>query len=318
LKHEHGDASRRPRVNVCNTVAVQTDDPLHSDAPVQPGPPAPVGLAEPHDGAAPHADAAGEARGNSWPPGDVPVTLDTTVPDAVLVVDGDPGVLEVLAGALGKRQLKVRTALCLADAAALAQAEWFGCALIDEAVEGGGLSVVEQVRALQPHCACLVMTAAPSADSILRALRLGAADYLEKPFPSLAMIQEKVVTLIARQRLIADREALVARMEELDARAGQEGVVESARVSLLRHALEVAHRDHARELVALNAAAQLELDALGGRLDAVKLRHQRALAALRQAAASLATLLEKRQVAGAAEQDLRQVRRLLTQVLDER
>jgi ActR/RegA family two-component response regulator len=241
------------------------------------------------------------------------------LPDAVLLVDDDAVVLDVLAIALKKKQLTVHTATRLAEARELVRTQPLACLLVDKNLDdGSGLDLIEHVRVAQPLCACVVMTGYPNADSILKALRLGAVDYLEKPFPSLAIIQEKVVGLIARARVGAERDALLKKVQELSARGGHEDFQETAQLAMLQHALEVAQEDHAAALATLKQATQQEIEGLTARFEAVKGRHQRALTALRQAAASLANLLEGHRVSGEAERDLREVRRLLTQVLDER
>ena len=49
-------------------------------------------------------------------------------------------------------------------------------------VRGGGLSLLEEVKALHPEIAVVVMTASATVSSAVETMRLGAEDYLTKPF----------------------------------------------------------------------------------------------------------------------------------------
>lgn len=187
------------------------------------------------------------------------------LPDTVLVVDDEPLVLDVLAEALKKKGFTVRTAGTFAAGLALLRAERFGCLLADKNLpDGSGLDLIRAMRETQPDAACLVMTGYPNAESILHALRLGAVDYLEKPFPHLAIVLEKVRTAMDHQRLLAERADLHERVK----------------------ALAAAHPVGPPELLAQRAAAekaQAEVDALSGQLDGVRFRLQRASTLLRDA-----------------------------------
>lgn len=175
--------------------------------------------------------------------------------DSILVVDDEAIVLDVLKVALKKAGFAVFTASRMVDGLALAKGQRFSCALIDKNLpDGSGLDLIKQIRAKHPDCTCLVMTAYPNADSILEALKLGAVDYLEKPFPHVSIIQEKVKAAVDRQRRLA---ALSARVAEM-------------------HALKAANEAQAQEEVTLQS-----------KLDTANFKYQRALALLREVKSGL-------------------------------
>lgn len=177
--------------------------------------------------------------------------------ESILVVDDEAIVLDVLKVALKKAGFTVFTASRVVEAQALTHGQRFACALVDKNLpDGSGLELIKLIRAKQPDCTCLVMTAYPNADSILEALKLGAVDYLEKPFPHVSIIQEKVKAAVDRQRRLA---ALSARVAEM-------------------HALKAA-----------NEAAAAEEQTLQAKLDSLNFRHQRAMAMLRDVALALDT-----------------------------
>jgi FixJ family two-component response regulator len=240
------------------------------------------------------------------------------LPDSVLLIDDEAIVLDVLTVALEKRGLAVKTSTRAAQGLALLKTEAFGCMLTDKNLpDGSGLDLIRRARELQPFCACIVITAYPNVESILEALRLGAVDYLEKPFPQMALVQEKVVQAIARQRLAAERDFLARRVQELQVQRPKEDFASHAHVALLQQALDQARADYERALRHVQAAAQAKEDAANGRLEAVKIRHQKALAALRQGTEQLAKVLEGHRLPQEVEQPLREVRRALASVLDE-
>ncbi len=173
----------------------------------------------------------------------------------MLVVDDEAIVLDVLKVALKKAGFAVFTASRLVEGTAMIHNQRFSCALIDKNLpDGSGLDLIRLIRQRQPDCTCLVMTAYPNADSILEALKLGAVDYLEKPFPHVSIIQEKVKAAVDRQRRLATLSSRVAEMNALKAAA--EAVV-------------------------------AEEPGLQSKYDALNFRHQRTLALLREVKAGL-------------------------------
>ncbi len=138
----------------------------------------------------------------------------------MLVVDDEAIVLDVLKVTLKKAGFAVFTAATLTEGTAMVHGKKFSCALIDKNLpDGSGVDLIRLIRQRQPDCTCLVMTAYPNADSILEALKLGAVDYLEKPFPHVSIIQEKVKAAVDRQRRLASLSSRVAEMNALKAAA---------------------------------------------------------------------------------------------------
>jgi DNA-binding NtrC family response regulator len=75
---------------------------------------------------------------------------------------------------------------------------------------GGGLPLLEQVKALHPDTAVIVMTAFATVASAVEAMRIGAGDYLTKPFAleELTMVLERTaqqLELDVQSRLLRER-----------------------------------------------------------------------------------------------------------------
>jgi FixJ family two-component response regulator len=149
-----------------------------------------------------------------------------TLPRTVLVVDDEAGVRELLTRLLEKKSIPVRAVATGEEALALLQKVQFGCLLTDKNLPGlSGVDLIRKARALQPVCACLLMTAYASMESVLEAMRLGAADYLEKPLPDLQLVVEKISRSMDVQKTAFERlrlsEALKAQQKTLAQRDEQ-------------------------------------------------------------------------------------------------
>jgi CheY-like chemotaxis protein len=128
------------------------------------------------------------------------------VPEAVLVVDDEPVVLQVLERVLPLRGLVVTAVRTAEEALERSRGQIFACLLTDKNLPGmSGLELIAKFRELQPDCACIIMTGYASTGSAVEALRLGANDYLEKPFQDIELVTEKVSHAIQNQRALADR-----------------------------------------------------------------------------------------------------------------
>jgi DNA-binding NtrC family response regulator len=139
-------------------------------------------------------------------------------PSRVLVVDDESVILQLLTTALSAENLPLRTVLTAEQAEQALASEEFGCLLVDKNLPGmDGIELLRRTRQLQPHCACLLMTGYASIDSAVEGLRLGAADYLQKPFPSLQLVAEKVRLALDNARARFERERFLAKLRQFEA-----------------------------------------------------------------------------------------------------
>jgi DNA-binding NtrC family response regulator len=102
-----------------------------------------------------------------------------------IVADDDAGVRELLVDFLTERGIRVASAVDgRAAIAALERAEG-GCRLVftDISMPGAdGFAVLAAARRTNPHAHVVVVTGYGSIDTAVRAVKLGAQDYLTKPF----------------------------------------------------------------------------------------------------------------------------------------
>ena len=100
----------------------------------------------------------------------------------VLIVDDEPDLVELVALTLGRMGLSSISAGTLRDAQRLVLAETFDLVLCDMRLpDGDGLELLEWLQARRPGLPCAVITAHGNVETAVRALKLGAFDFLTKP-----------------------------------------------------------------------------------------------------------------------------------------
>jgi len=100
----------------------------------------------------------------------------------VLIVDDEPDIRELLAITLNRMELDSRTATDVASAQKLLRGERFDLCLTDMNLpDGNGLGLVEWIQANTPSVPVAVITAHGNVESAVKALKLGAFDFVSKP-----------------------------------------------------------------------------------------------------------------------------------------
>jgi DNA-binding NtrC family response regulator len=101
----------------------------------------------------------------------------------VLVVDDDPGVRESTSRTLSQAGYTVRTAETGEEAIEMARDGAFDVILSDMRMPGiSGIEVLRKLRELRVDAAFIVMTGFGTVDTAVEAMKLGAVDFVQKPF----------------------------------------------------------------------------------------------------------------------------------------
>jgi DNA-binding NtrC family response regulator len=120
---------------------------------------------------------------------------------AVLLVDDAKIVLRLVEKALSDAGFALRVTESAEEALKLVGEQEFACALVDRhLVDADGLDIIKDIRKRQPGCACMVITAYPSLDSAVDALRTGVVDYIQKPSADFYRIVDRVQSAIRVHR----------------------------------------------------------------------------------------------------------------------
>jgi|GEM_PF-1063487 DNA-binding NtrC family response regulator len=136
---------------------------------------------------------------------------------SVLVVDDDADLRSALTEYISKMGVRVRTAGNLAEAQKLLQTEAvpFDLVLCDLKIPGGsGMDVLRAAHTRSPESLVTIITGYASIETAIEAIRLGAYNYITKPF-SLSEIGVQVRNMIERVTLSKENARLSVRLQEL-------------------------------------------------------------------------------------------------------
>ncbi len=100
----------------------------------------------------------------------------------ILVVDDDDSTRSLLSSVLAAEGYECLTANSVASADVILRQEPIQLALLDLYLgTANGLNVLDLIKVLQPQCACVIMTAHTSVETVTKSLGSGAIEYLGKP-----------------------------------------------------------------------------------------------------------------------------------------
>ena len=120
-------------------------------------------------------------------------------PRKLLVVDDESGIRHLLTTAFSERGYEVTAAANGDKAVALLEEQTFDAVITDLKMPGRtGIDVLRAARAASPDIAVVVVTAYGAVDSAVEAMRLGAVDYIEKPF-QLELIERRLERALSEQ-----------------------------------------------------------------------------------------------------------------------
>src|SRR5262245_19209575 len=156
----------------------------------------------------------------------------------ILVIDDDQGVRDSMARMLRGAGYSVETAETGEDGVALARGNVFDVILSDMRMPGmSGIDVLKRLRDQRVDAAFIVMTGFGTVDTAVEAMKLGAVDFVQKPFfRDELLMRVKSVTdrrQLARQVDLLQRQARPA-VSTLDALVGESEPMQRVKDLLVR------------------------------------------------------------------------------------
>ncbi|MCG8686638.1 MAG: response regulator [Desulfobacterales bacterium] len=134
-------------------------------------------------------------------------------PEQILVVDDEERIVENISRCLAREGFEVTGAYSGEEAVSLFQSKSFDLVLLDISMPGmNGYEVMEHIFGLDAEVLIVIMTGFASVESAVKALKLGAWDYLKKPF-EYADLVKTVKNGVTQRNLIAEKKAFAARLE---------------------------------------------------------------------------------------------------------
>ena len=140
--------------------------------------------------------------------------------EQILVIDDEVRIVESISFYLQKEGYKALTAICGADALKLFKQEKFDLVLLDIYMpEMDGFEVMERIFEINKDAVIVIITGNTSVESAVQALKIGAWDYLKKPFEYADLIKT-VKNALSQKKNIADKKIMSAKLEASEKQYG--------------------------------------------------------------------------------------------------
>jgi two-component system, cell cycle sensor histidine kinase and response regulator CckA len=131
----------------------------------------------------------------------------------ILVVDDERRIVENITLCLKREGFQTTGAYDGKEAIRIFEQQRFDLILLDVSMPGmNGYEVMEHIFTIDKEALIIIITGYASVESAIKALKIGAWDYLKKPF-EYADLTKTVKNALAQKKLIADKKAVSARLE---------------------------------------------------------------------------------------------------------
>jgi two-component system nitrogen regulation response regulator NtrX len=166
------------------------------------------------------------------------------MPNSVLIVDDEAGIRQTLAGVLEDEGFQVETAGSGEACLEAFERRVFSCVLLDVWLPGiDGIETLEKLKAAYPEIAVIMISGHGNIETAVRATRLGALDFIEKPL----QIERTVLAVsnaLRQRQLEDDNQRLREQLEDEYAMVG-----ESVPMRALRQQIALAAPTNGRVLI---------------------------------------------------------------------
>ncbi|MBN2494073.1 MAG: response regulator [Deltaproteobacteria bacterium] len=216
---------------------------------------------------------------------DLEYTVLVDNPSSILVVDDEEVIRLVFETMFDRSAYQAGYAESGEKALDMIQDGRFALLIVDKNLPGiSGLDVIRRAREQNPDTESIVMTGFASYESAVEALRLGAFDYLEKPFSDLDIVQQKIERALDKQRLAHENTVLA------------------------RH-LRAAHKDFRQTMEVLNKADRdhASTDDAEKRLHAIRQSIMNSAQALQAAYSRFMALASNRLIPAGPQQEIQEL-----------
>jgi YesN/AraC family two-component response regulator len=147
---------------------------------------------------------------------DLEFTLLVDSTSEILVVDDEDVMQMVFANLFEEGKHHIDFAVSGEQALEMLKEREYNLVVVDKNLPGiSGIELIPQAREIRPHAEFIIVTGYASYQSVVEALRLGAFDYLEKPFQDIDLVKQKVIQALDKQRLSHENILLAEQLREV-------------------------------------------------------------------------------------------------------
>jgi len=133
----------------------------------------------------------------------------------ILVVDDDESLRDVLMEVIQESGHECRVAVSAEEGLELFRKELFQVVITDLMMSGMfGIEFINEIKTLAPDTEVLLITSYATLDTAVSALRLGAHDYLTKPFDNIDQVFASVSRVVEKVRLHNEKRLLIESLAE--------------------------------------------------------------------------------------------------------
>ncbi len=169
-------------------------------------------------------------------------------PFRVLLVDAEPQVHDLLAGAFDGEQVTLIQASTVEQAHALLSEAPVDLALIEpDLPDGSGMVLADRIKTDRPITQTIVISGEPSLERAVEAIRVGAGDFIAKPL-DLDDLNRRVHDALDRHRNDRDQQRRVKRLRRICKKLNQAHDDVSHQVDILCNDLVTAYQELATQL----------------------------------------------------------------------
>jgi DNA-binding NtrC family response regulator len=141
-------------------------------------------------------------------------TESANIPGKILIVDDEKDILRALEFILSREGYSVSTATSGEEAIELLKKDEYDLVLTDLRMEGmDGLEVLQRTLQMRPSTLVIIMTAYATVESAVTAMKMGASDYIVKPFIN-EDVKMRIKRLLDHKRLLQENIALKQQLSQ--------------------------------------------------------------------------------------------------------
>jgi DNA-binding NtrC family response regulator len=141
-------------------------------------------------------------------------TDSANIPGKILIVDDEKDILRALEFILSREGYSVTTATSGEEAIELLKKDEYDLVLTDLRMEGmDGLEVLQRTLQMRPSTLVIIMTAYATVESAVTAMKMGASDYIVKPFIN-EDVKMRIKRLLDHKRLLQENIALKQQLSQ--------------------------------------------------------------------------------------------------------